>query len=64
MEESLRSRLREVDKKMLRSGDPTRTSLRAVALERQAKVDTARAESNAEEARTKELELLVELRKS
>ena len=63
LEESLRIRLREVDKKMLRSGDPTRTSLRAVALERQAKVDMARAESNAEEARAKELKLLVELRK-
>ena len=55
--------MREVDKKMLRSGDPTRTSLRAVALERQAKVDTARAESKAEEARAKELKLLVDLRK-
>ena len=49
---------------MLRSGDPTRTTLRAVALERQAKVETARAESKAEEARAKELKLLVELRKS
>ena len=64
LEEDLRSRLREVDKKLLRSGDPIRTSLRAVALERQARVDTARAESKAEEARAKELKLLVGLRKS
>jgi len=64
LEETLRCRLREVEKKLLRSGDETRTCLRAMALERQAKIEIARAESKAEDARARELKLLLDLRKA
>jgi hypothetical protein len=64
MEDILRRRLRDVVKKLHRSGDENRTCLRAIALERQAKVEVARAEHKAEEARTIELKLMVELRKN
>ena len=64
MEDTLRRRLRDVVKKLHRSGDENRTCLRAIALERQAKVEVARAEHKAEEARTIELKLMVELRKN
>ena len=63
LEDTLRRRLRDVVKKLQRSGDETRTCLRALALERHAKVEVARAEHKAEEAREKDLKLLVELRK-
>jgi hypothetical protein len=64
MEDILRRRLRDVVKKLHRSGDENRTCLRAIALERQAKVEVARAEHKSEEARTIELKLMVELRKN
>ena len=62
LEDSLRCRLREVAKEIHRSGGDVRTNLRAIALERSRKVKIARAESQAEEAREKELKLLVDLR--
>ena len=62
MEETLRCRLREVDKEIHRSGGETRINLRAIALERKRKVDIARAEPQVEEARAKELNMLVNLR--
>ena len=62
LEDTLRCRLREVDKSIHRGGGDIRTSLRAIALERKSKVEVARAESRAEEARAKELKLLVDLR--
>ena len=48
LEDTLRRRLRDVVKKLHRPGDETRICLRAVALERQAKVEVARAEHKAE----------------
>ena len=62
LEDTLRCRLREVDKELHRGGCDIRTNLRAIALERKSKVDIARAESKAEEARAKELKMMVELR--
>ncbi len=62
LEETLRIRLRDVNKKLHRSGDADRTCLRAIALERHAKVLSARAESKADEARANHLKLLVDLR--
>ena len=62
LEDTLRCRLREVDKEINRSGGEIRTNLRAIALERKRKVEIARAESQAEEARAKELKLLLDLR--
>jgi ATP phosphoribosyltransferase regulatory subunit HisZ len=64
LEETFRIRLRDVVKKLHRKGDETRTCLRAIALERQTKVEAARAEHKAEEARANELKLLVDLRKA
>ena len=63
LEDTLRRRLREVAKKLHRSGDENRTHLRAIALERQANVEVLRAEHKADEERTKELKLMVEMRK-
>ena len=62
LEDTLRCRLREIDKRIHRGGGEMRTNLRAIALERNSRVEVARAESKAEEARAKELKLLVELR--
>ena len=64
LEETLQARLRAVNKKTAQMGDPTRLHLRAIAMQRDEKVKTARAESKAQEARSQELKLLVELRKA
>ena len=64
LEEALQARLRAVNKKSVQLGDPTRLHLRAVAMQRDEQVKTARAESKAQEARARELKLLVELRKA
>ena len=64
LEETLQARLRAVNKQCAQLGEATRMQLRAMALERDEKVKLARAESKAQEARAKELHLLVELRKS
>ena len=58
----LRSRLRAVDKEIYHSGGQHWIHLRAIALERQRNFEICRAEAQAEEARTKELEALAKLR--
>ena len=63
LEDSLRARLRATDKQLLRLEEPTAIHLRAKALERQKVVDKARKEAKAEDAKQKELKLLVELKK-
>jgi hypothetical protein len=64
LEQTLQTRLRAVNKQCAQLGEATRMQLRAIAMERDEKVKLARAESKAQETRAKELQLLVDLRKS